>query len=181
MSPRAACRLATLGFERVYDFTPGKVDWMARGELLEGEKASDPRATDLARQDVVTCDLTATMGQLRDQVESSPYGAFVLGDDGVLLGRLRKAALNGDPDARAQDVMEPGPSTTRPRHPARQAARQAPASRTHHRGADRPGGATARLGAPHRSAASARRRMKWTAACSTKKQSGGGCAETGTK
>ena len=118
MSPRAACRLATLGFEHVYDYMPSKVDWMARGLPLEGEKAGEARAIDLARQDVVICDLKATMGHLRDRVVSSPYGfAFVLGEDGVLLGRLRKAMLNGDPDARAEDVMEPGPSTTRPDTP----------------------------------------------------------------
>ena len=35
----------------------------------------------------------------------------------MLLGRLRKAALQGDPQARAEDVMEPGPSTTRPDTP----------------------------------------------------------------
>ncbi len=118
MSPRAACRLATLGFEHVYDYMPSKVDWLARGLPLEGEKAGEPRAIDLARQDVVTCDLKATTGELHDRMESSPYGfAFVLGEDGALLGRLRKAVLNSDPDARAEDVMEPGPSTTRPDTP----------------------------------------------------------------
>ena len=34
MSPRAACRLAALGFEQVYDYMPSKVDWLARGLLL---------------------------------------------------------------------------------------------------------------------------------------------------
>src|SRR3954467_8468852 len=114
MSPRAACRLATLGFEEVYDYMPGKVDWMARALPLEGEKAADPRAIDFARQDVVTCELHDLVGAVRDRVARSPYGfAFVL-TGGVLLGRLRKAALEGDPDARAEDAMEPGPSTTRP-------------------------------------------------------------------
>jgi rhodanese-related sulfurtransferase len=31
MSPRAAARLATLGFTRVYDYAEGKVDWLAHG------------------------------------------------------------------------------------------------------------------------------------------------------
>ena len=31
MSPRAACRLDTLGFEHVYDYLTGKYDWLARG------------------------------------------------------------------------------------------------------------------------------------------------------
>ena len=115
MSPRAACRLATLGFEHVYDYMPGKVDWMARGLPLQGAKADEPRAIDVARHDVVTCLLRDQIKPLCDRVARSPYGfALVLGPDGVLLGRLRKAVLEGDPDARAEDVMEAGPSTTRP-------------------------------------------------------------------
>jgi hypothetical protein len=115
MSPRAACRLATLGFQQIHDYMPGKVDWMARGLPLQGEKADVPRAIDVARHDVVTCLLRDTVGPVRDRVLRSPYGfALVLGPDGVLLGRLRKAALEEHPDAHAEDVMQPGPSTTRP-------------------------------------------------------------------
>jgi CBS-domain-containing membrane protein len=36
----------------------------------------------------------------------------------VLLGRLRFSALGDDPDARAEAVMEPGPSTVRADTPA---------------------------------------------------------------
>jgi Mg/Co/Ni transporter MgtE len=115
MSPRAACRLATLGFEHVFDYMPGKVDWMARGLAIEGEKAGQPRAIDVARRDVTTCRLDASIAGVRDHVAASPYGfAFVTTADGILLGRLRKTALDGDPRRRAAEVMEPGPSTTRP-------------------------------------------------------------------
>ncbi len=118
MSPRAACRLATIGFEQVYDYMPGKVDWMARALPLEGEKASDPRAIDIARTDAVTCGLQDSIGEVRHRVAQSLYGfAFVLGPRGVLLGRLRKAVLQASEDAKAEDVMEPGPSTTRPDTP----------------------------------------------------------------
>jgi CBS-domain-containing membrane protein len=118
MSPRAACRLATIGFEKVYDYMPGKVDWMARALPLEGEKAREPRAIDFARTDVVTCGLQDPIGEASARVAQSPYEfAFVLGPGGVLLGRLRKAALQGRQDGTAEDVMEPGPSTTRPDTP----------------------------------------------------------------
>jgi CBS domain-containing protein len=97
---------------------PGKADWMARGLPLEGDKAGQPRAIDLAARDVVTCGLRETMGAVRERVAQSRYGfAFVVSEEGVLLGRLRRAALEGDPGARAEDVMEPGPSTTRPDTP----------------------------------------------------------------
>ena len=114
MSPRAACRLDTLGFEHVCDYMPGKVDWLARGLPREGKKADEPRAVDFAGQDVVTCGLHDPVGEVRERVEASPYGfAFVISADGVLLGRLRKAALESDSQASAETVMEPGPSTVR--------------------------------------------------------------------
>lgn len=36
MSPRAAARLEGIGFEQVYDYTAGKVDWGSFGLPLEG-------------------------------------------------------------------------------------------------------------------------------------------------
>jgi Mg/Co/Ni transporter MgtE len=114
MSPRAACRLETLGFEHVYDYVPGKVDWLARGLPREGTKAGERRAFDAVRDDVVTARLHDRIDDVRPRVEASPYGfAFVVTDGRTLLGRLRRAALEGDPGAAVEDVMEPGPSTVR--------------------------------------------------------------------
>ena len=93
---------------------PGKVDWLARGLPREGEKASEPRAFDLAVDDVVTCGLEEPAGDVRERVSASRYGfAFVVSDTRILLGRLRRAALEGDPALTAEAVMEPGPSTIR--------------------------------------------------------------------
>jgi CBS domain-containing protein len=113
MSPRAACRLATLGFTEVYDYMPGKVDWLARGLPREGEKADEPRALDFARDDTVTCSPADRVAEVRDAVEASPYGFAFVVDGGVLLGRLRGAALEGDGELTTEEVMEPGPSTVR--------------------------------------------------------------------
>jgi CBS domain-containing protein len=114
MSPRAACRLETLGFAHVYDYVAGKADWLAHGLPTEGDHADVPRAKELVRDDVVTARLDEPVGAVRHQVARSPYGfGFVLAQDGTLLGRLRKAALEGDADAVAQEVMEAGPSTVR--------------------------------------------------------------------
>jgi Mg/Co/Ni transporter MgtE len=58
--------------------------------------------------------LRDSVGEVRKRVASSPYAfAFVVTHGGVVLGRLRKGALEGDPDAPAEAVMEPGPSTVR--------------------------------------------------------------------
>ena len=93
----------------------GKVDWMARGLPTEGTEAGAPRAIDLAHHDVVTCRLEDTVGAVRERVAASPHSfAFVTTSDGILFGRLRRATLEGDPARLAGDVMEPGPSTSRP-------------------------------------------------------------------
>jgi CBS domain-containing protein len=116
MSPRAACRLETLGFEQIYDYVPGKSDWLARGLPTEGEAANRARAGDLARDDVVTCRLDDRIDEIRAQVEQSHYGfALVTTGRGTLLGRLHMSAMDGaDAGASAQSLMEPGPSTVRP-------------------------------------------------------------------
>jgi hypothetical protein len=54
MSPRAACRLETLGFPEVHDYVAGKADWLAHGRPTEGAQAAVPRAHNLLRTDVVT-------------------------------------------------------------------------------------------------------------------------------
>jgi hypothetical protein len=98
MSPRAACRLETLGFSEVYDYMPGKVDWLARGLPREGEKAGERRAIDLVVDDVVTCLPNEPVGAVRERVAASRHGfAFVVSPGRCLLGRLRRAALEGDP------------------------------------------------------------------------------------
>jgi CBS domain-containing protein len=115
MSPRAACRLEALGFTEVYDYVTGKADWLARALPTEGAGARPPRVADVLRDDVVTADLDERIAAVASRVDASPYGfALVTSRGGVLLGRLRRATLRGDPAATAEQVMEPGPSTIRP-------------------------------------------------------------------
>jgi Mg/Co/Ni transporter MgtE len=116
LSPRAACRLATLGFTRVYDYTPGKVDWLARGLPGHGVRADEPTAGSIARHDVATSPLDASPRDVRRAIADSPYGyALIVSPGGVVLGRVRGPALDtlsdGDPIA---TVLEPRPQTVRP-------------------------------------------------------------------
>jgi rhodanese-related sulfurtransferase len=115
LSGRAAARLATLGFEEVYDYTPSKVDWMSRGLPMEGERAGEARALRFADEDVITCAPDDTLGALRELVAHSPYPfALVLSGERVVIGRVSHDAFEGDPALRAEQVMRPGPKTYRP-------------------------------------------------------------------
>jgi CBS domain-containing protein len=115
LSPRAACRLETLGFDRVYDYVPGKVDWLARALPVEGSKAGEPRALARMRTDVATCALDTPVAEVRDRLEASRYGfALVVTEDETILGRVRRSELGDDGTATAESVMSPGPSTVRP-------------------------------------------------------------------
>jgi CBS domain-containing protein len=115
MSPRAACRLETLGFTKVYDYVPGKVDWLAHNLPVEGEQAGLATAGRLARDNVVTCRLEEPVGKVRERILASGYRfGLVTTAGGLVLGRLRRSALNCDPALRAEEVMERGPSTVRP-------------------------------------------------------------------
>jgi Mg/Co/Ni transporter MgtE len=116
LSPRAACRLATLGFTRVYDYSPGKVDWLARGLPGEGMRADERTAGSLARHDVATSRVDASTGDVRRAIADSPYGyALVLSRGGLVLGRVRKSALDtlSDTDP-IESALEPRPQTIRP-------------------------------------------------------------------
>jgi Mg/Co/Ni transporter MgtE len=125
MSPRAACRLEALGFTQVYDYAPGKVDWLANNLPVDGEQAQAVTAGLVARNDAVTCRLEDRVGPLRERVKRSPYGfALVTTPGGVLLGRVRHSALSDDPQARAEDIMEAGPATVRAHVPASELAKR---------------------------------------------------------
>jgi hypothetical protein len=115
MSPRAACRLETLGFSDVYDYVGGKAEWLAYGLPREGENAGVPYAGELADPDPPTCALRDTVADVRAALDGSRYGfCLVLSERRILLGRVRRTAIEGaDAKAPVESVMEPGPSTVR--------------------------------------------------------------------
>ena len=118
MSPRAAWRLESLGFAKVFDYVAGKTDWLASGLPMEGKPADHPRAGSAVQRDVPTCRLTERIADVRDRVQASGHNICVVtNDEGVVLGRLGPRALEADPQASAEAVMESGPTTTRPDDP----------------------------------------------------------------
>src|SRR5579884_3963794 len=110
MSARAAWRLETLGFLRVYRYKPGKADWLANGLPIEGTEANVPRAGQVMRRDVPTCHLGDRVGDAANIAQAAGWDmCLVVTDNHVVLGRLRRKALHADPAVLVDEVMEDGP------------------------------------------------------------------------
>ncbi len=114
MSPRAAWRLESLGFNNVFDYVGGKADWFAAGLPREGRLAGVPRTGDIARRDDVTCRLTDRISDVINRVREAGKEACIVTTDGaVVLGRVRIDRLDVEAQTQAEEVMESGPTTTR--------------------------------------------------------------------
>src|SRR5712691_7419019 len=115
MSPRAAARLASIGFTRVYDYVAGKADWGSAGLPLEGTSGSATRVGAYVRADVPTCRLEDDPNEVRRRVgDAGSDTCFVVDEDRVVLGRLGRTALQRDTGESVEAAMTAGPSTIRP-------------------------------------------------------------------
>jgi CBS domain-containing protein len=116
MSPRAAWRLEGLGFDDVYDYEGGTMDWMAFALPIEGRDAAMPRAVDVVRRDAPTCSPADRASEALRQISLGGWSAAaVVNDEGIVLGKLRRRDVEGKPEElTAEQVMENGPSTYRP-------------------------------------------------------------------
>ena len=115
MISRAASRFESLGFSKVYDYLPGKIDWLAAGLPREGASASTVRVVAAVNKDTLTCTLDERLGDVSTRVKAANTDAcIVVSPDNIVVGRVRGKALSGDPSALVEDVMDPGPTTIRP-------------------------------------------------------------------
>ncbi len=115
LSPRAAERLETLGFNPVFDYAAGLLDWLAFDLPTDGSGANRLRAGQACRRDVPVCRITDRMEDVQFRTRQAEGDTcIVINDDGVILGRIAGEALNGDPDVLAGAAMTEGPSTVRP-------------------------------------------------------------------
>jgi len=125
MSARAAWRLESLGFEKVYRYQGGRDDWFANGLPVEGRCGEIVRVIDVVRRDVPTCALGTRLADARRRAQDDGWAeCVVVNDAGVVLGVLWAPELDGDPNALVDDVMDPGPSTERLDSPADEIARE---------------------------------------------------------
>jgi len=115
MAPRAAARLESLGFDKVYQYKAGKLDWLAAGLPTEGTNSDCPRAGEAARKDVIVSGLKDRLGDVRNRAKDAGWDVAVVVDGNqVVLGQLRSKQLEMDPNLTAEQAMRPGPSTFRP-------------------------------------------------------------------
>ncbi len=126
MSPRAAWRLEGLGFEKVYDYVPGKVDWAASGLPTEGTLAAAPYAGAAAKRDAPTCAPEEKAKEAWERARRAGWDrCVVVNGERVVLGLLREGDLaSSDPEAAVEGVMRNGPATFRPNEPVGKLAKR---------------------------------------------------------
>jgi len=113
MSPRAAWRLESLGFDPVCDYVGSTMDWIGAGLAWEGSEASQATLGTLAQPDVAVCALDDTVGAVRAGIGHNRI-CLVVNDERIVLGLVTAEALGGDEDQPVTAVMQEGPSTYRP-------------------------------------------------------------------
>lgn len=95
------------------DYVPGKLAWYEENEPREGKAVDETWVGDVADPEVPTCDLNDRVGDVRTRTAGWDT-CVVVGPGRVVLGLLRKAELEGNPNTTAERVMRLGPKTFRP-------------------------------------------------------------------
>lgn len=114
MSPRAAWRLERLGYGPVYDYVPGKVDWMAAGLPTVRAGGGERRALETADRDPPT---VAPDRRLDGLTAADGRGVIVVNEHRIVLGRIPPARVSEASDLLAEAVMDLGPTTVRAHEP----------------------------------------------------------------
>ena len=103
-----------LGFASVYDYTLGKVDWIAAG--LPSVRPGQPsrRIIDAIRRDVPTCAANTPAGLALQQAHAQGWDrCVVIAGQGTVIGILRAGRIGASEQSPAAEVMQPGPTTVR--------------------------------------------------------------------
>jgi rhodanese-related sulfurtransferase len=114
LSARAAWRLESIGFQEVYRYTPGKVDWLAAGWDTEGTHAKKSRIKQMLQKDVPTCSLRERLEDVKSRRRPNQDMCIVLNDRNIVMGVIQGETWDANPQARVLDIMQTGPRTLRP-------------------------------------------------------------------
>jgi rhodanese-related sulfurtransferase len=113
LSGRAAVRLESLGFSQVYDYVASKVAWFAEGLPSEGLLDDGGRAISRVHRDVPVVAETATMEQVAAAIGDWEIAVVTASDD-IVVGVVRREAVDLNPDLAVATMMQPAPPTVRP-------------------------------------------------------------------
>src|SRR4051794_28404129 len=94
LSPRAACRLRQLGFERVYDYVASKAAWLAEGLPGDGLLLDRKGGGGVARRDVPRMAVDCSLADAGARLDGWELAA-VVSDDGIVVGVVRAEAVAG--------------------------------------------------------------------------------------
>src|SRR5437879_1370258 len=104
-----------MGFRTVFNYRPGKRDWVSMGRPVEGRHVGMPRIGDVARRDVPTCLRTDRAREVARRLrELDKDVCVVVNRDHVVLGLVRLERLVAAGEAVVESQMEPAPLTWRP-------------------------------------------------------------------
>jgi predicted transcriptional regulator len=82
---------------------------------MTGEFAAIPKAGDIVRRNVPTCQLTDRVGEVYQRCQAAGWNVcLVVNESNVVLGRLRGEAWKSESETVVEEVMENGPTTFRP-------------------------------------------------------------------
>jgi predicted transcriptional regulator len=115
LSSRAAWRLETLGFDKVFYYKPGKADWLACGLPVEKEK---PEATVLDRmtKQIPTCHLNDSVSEASERAEKLGWNICpVINEKRIVLGLIREEMWKNRAGS-VEQCMETAPTTLRPNY-----------------------------------------------------------------
>ena len=94
---------------------PGKQAWFEANQPREGNSLDETWLGDVADETVPTCALQDQIAEIRQRVAADGRETcVVVGEGGIVLGLLRRRALESPDDRRAEEVMSAGPKTFRP-------------------------------------------------------------------
>ena len=110
MSPRAAAPLEHLGFDRVYGYVAGKVDWMAAGLPTVHRDPSERRAIDADEPRPPSCPPDTPLGELPAE------RPVVVDVDSVVIGSVDREPP-GSSARPVGEVMHLGSTTVRAHEP----------------------------------------------------------------
>jgi hypothetical protein len=95
-----------LGFEQVFDYEAGKIDWLAYGLPVEGEIAGAPLVINQMERQVPKCRLRDSAGEAKQYAEQLGLNLCpVVNEQDIVLGLLREDAWEDDPSSPAEKLM----------------------------------------------------------------------------